>query len=467
MELVAYIIIALILFYCASIMLSYFVLGLISFVALRKYVHRNKNVDYNDILPSDIAPSVSLIAPAYNEGMNIVENIRSLLSLHYSNYEVIIVNDGSKDNTLEKSIEAYDLEKVDFAVNPELPSQEIRGVYKSKLPAFRNLLLVDKVNGGKADALNAGINVSRSRYVACIDVDCILEQDSILKMVKPFLENKERVIATGGVIRIVNSCVVHQGSIKQVNVPKSFFARTQVLEYFRAFLLGRIAWNHMDGLLLISGAFGMFDKEILVLSGGYDHRTVGEDMELLVRMRRYMLERGIPYKVGFIPDPLCWTEAPEDINVLSRQRNRWTRGTIETLRMHRRMFLNPKYKVLGMVSYPYWLLYEMLAPVIEFTGWIYLLAMAVFGLVNWPFFMLLVVFVYSFAVMFNFAAIQAEEYTFNQYKRLKDIWKLVGTALLEPILFHPIVVVAAIRGNIDLVRGKKKWGEMTRKGLGA
>ncbi|WP_247231555.1 glycosyltransferase family 2 protein [Telluribacter sp. SYSU D00476] len=453
------------LLYCITVLLITLILGIISFVTLRKYLRENRRIDYADVVLSTLTPSISLVAPAYNEGKTIVENIRSLLSIHYASYEVIIVNDGSRDDTLQKAIEAYQLEVVDFAVNEELVSKSIRNIYKSSLPAFRNLIVVDKENGGKADALNAGINVSSGRFVACIDVDCVLAQDSLLKMVKPFLEGKTRVIATGGVIRIANSCVIEHGSIVEVKVPDSFLARVQVLEYLRSFLMARMAWGRIDGLLLISGAFGMFDREIVVKAGGYNPKTVGEDLELVVRMRRYMIENKLPHTVRFIPDPLCWTEAPESITILSRQRNRWMRGTIETLLLHRKMFLNPAYGKLGLISYPYWLFYEFLAPHIEFFGFLILLTLSVLGLVDWTFFLSLMGMVYAFVIMFNLFTLLAEEFTYFQYKRFRDLFKLILTAFLEPILFHPFLVISAIQGNLDFLEGKKTWGEMTRKGF--
>ena len=335
--------------YSVAIMVSYLTLALISFLAVKRYLQKNSFVDYRDILNTDIAPSVSILAPAYNESETIIENIRSLLSIHYSSFEVIVINDGSKDDSLEKCIAEYDLEKVDFAVNAQIETKEIRGVYKSKNKAFNQLIFVDKENGGKSDALNAGINISRYDYITCIDVDCVLEQDALLKLMKPFMDENEReVVATGGVIRIANSCVVEDGRLLEVKVPQNFVARSQTLEYIRAFLLGRMAWSLMDGLILISGALGVFQKKTAIAVGGYDKNTVGEDMELVVRMRRYMMDRKKKYTVAFIPDPLCWTECPESWTMLGRQRNRWTRGTIETLWKHKGMFFNPKYKLLGM-----------------------------------------------------------------------------------------------------------------------
>jgi biofilm PGA synthesis N-glycosyltransferase PgaC len=455
-----------ILIFSVTIFISYLILAAISMQAAIQYKRRNQYTDYSSILSSPYAPSISLIAPAYNEGANIIDNVRSLLSLHYNNYQVLIINDGSKDDTLEKLIKAYDLEKVNFYVYEQIGTKTVRGVYKSRKAVFHNLIVIDKVNGGKADALNVGLNISSSKYIACIDVDCILEQDALLKLVKPFMEESDhKVIATGGVIRIANSCRVEDGTLVEVNLPEKFLPRVQTLEYIRAFLLGRMAWAKLNGLLLISGAFGMFDREIAVKAGGYDHSTVGEDMELVVRMRRYMHEARRKYVVKYIPDPLCWTEAPETYTILGRQRNRWTRGTVETLYLHRKIFFNPRYGIIGMLSYPFWFFFEWLAPIVEFFGIIYFIVLALFGFVSWVSFVSLLIAVYMFAVMFSTFAILIEELTFHQYKKKREMFLLIKTALMEPIIFHPFVVWSAIQGNIDILKGKKSWGEMTRKGL--
>ncbi|HYD20449.1 MAG TPA: glycosyltransferase family 2 protein, partial [Flavipsychrobacter sp.] len=259
---------------------------------------------------------------------------------------------------------------------------------------------------------------------------------------------------------------VKNGRLVKVHLPDNYWARMQTLEYIRAFLLGRMAWARMNGLLLISGAFGVFDKEIAIKAGGYDHNTVGEDMELVVRMRRYMEERKLPYRVTYIPDPLCWTEAPTSTKILSRQRNRWTRGTIETLKFHKKMFLNPSFGILGMFSYPYWFFFEMLAPLIEFTGFLGLIAMAIFGLVDWQMCVAFLVFIVSFGYLYSFFAAYIEVRTFNMYRSKKEMRKLLLTSLTEPFFFHPFVVWAAIRGYYDYIRKKNTWGEMTRAGFG-
>jgi biofilm PGA synthesis N-glycosyltransferase PgaC len=446
---------------------TYLFLTIFSAISLRKYLRKNSYVDYNSIVSSPLAPSLSVIAPAYNESRTIVDNIRTLLSLYYNNYEVIVINDGSSDDTLEKIMEAYELEKVNYYFDYRLPCERIRGVYKSQNRSFKRLTVIDKQNGGKADTLNAGLNVCRNDLVVSIDADSIMEPDALLKLVKPFMEAKEkRVIGAGGVIRIANSCEIVGGHIKKVNLPKDFLPRAQVMEYTRAFLMGRMAWSHLDGLLLISGALGMFDREIVIQAGGYSTKTVGEDMELVVRIRRYMADHKLDYDVVYIPDPLCWTEVPSNWKILARQRSRWTRGTMETLYTHRKLFLNRKYGKLGILGYPYWLLFEYLAPIIEFLGIVWFFFLVITDRLNWPFFLLLTGFVYFFAVSLSIWAVLFEEITFHKYEKRRDVLKLMLTAFLEPLFYHPMVMLMSIKGNIDKLLNKKSWGKMERKGFG-
>lgn len=458
--------IVLILGYAILIMSSYLILAYLSTKELTSYLKKNSFVDYEVLLTSEFAPKLSLIAPAYNEGFTIEENVKSLLSLNYNNYQVIVVNDGSKDNSMEILIKTYDLVLADLDIHEQIETKKLKGVYISRNAAFKKLIVADKENGGKADALNVGLNIAQNPYVVCIDVDCILDKDSLLKLAKPFLESHgKRIIATGGVVRIANQCIIKNGRLVEVNIPDSMIPRIQVLEYLRAFLLGRMAWGRLDGLLLISGAFGAFDKEIALLCGGYSTKTVGEDMELVVRMRRYMLENKLPYSVSYIPDPLCWTEAPEEFKIFKKQRSRWMRGTIETLSFHKKLFLNPKYKLLGMLSVPYWTLFEFLAPGIEFIGLVITLVFILLGMLNWHFFFLLLLFVYTFAVFFSVLALFSEERTFHKYPKQRDFFKLLLAAFVEPLYFHPMAVYAALVGYKEKIRGTHGWGEMTRKGF--
>ena len=453
--------------YSIIIISTYIILAVFSAFSLLKYIRRNDFVDYNVVLSSPIAPSVSILAPAFNESKTIVDNIRALLSLYYHNYEVIVINDGSTDNSLELIINAYDLEPVNFAIGNRIETKEIRAIYKSRNRSFAKLLVVDKVNGGKADSLNAGINASTKDYFVAIDVDSIIQPDALLKLAKPFLEYTDRkVIATGGVIRIANSCIIEEGQLVEVNLPHKFLPRMQVLEYTRAFLMGRMAWSKIDGLLIISGALGMFSKEVAIVCGGYFAQTVGEDMELVVRMRRYMSENKIPYKVDYIPDPLCWTEAPETLKILGRQRNRWTRGNIDTLLIHRKIFLNPKYGYMGLLSYPYWFFIEWLAPIVEFLGLIYFFICVLIGQVNWSFFILILGFIYAFAITFSTYSILFEELTYHKYGKRREILKLIIASWIEPLIYHPLIIYYSIKGNFDyFINKKSSWGEMERKGF--
>jgi len=455
-----------IIFYLTLILFgSYLLLGIASAVALRKYLRKNSYINYNSLVLSPLSPKISIIAPAFNESKTIIDNVRTLLSLYYNNFEVIIVNDGSTDKTFDLVKESYDLVRVNYYFDYRIPCERVKGVYRSKNPSYNRLTVIDKVNGGKADSLNAGINICHSDLFVSIDADSIIEADSILKLVKPFLEEKERkVIGTGGVIRIVNSCDIERGHIREIKIPRQILPRLQVLEYTRAFLLGRMAWSQLDGLMLISGAMGIFDRETVVRAGGYSIKSVGEDMELVLRMRRYMTDHDQKYDVTYIPDPLCWTEVPADIKSLRKQRTRWTRGLVESLFTHWKLFFNPKYGRLGLLGYPYWFFFEWLAPLLAFAGFAYTIYLIIVNAINWPFYLLLFLFVYSFAVCLSIWAVLFEEITFHKYKNKLDVFKLLSVAFLEPFIY-PIYTYFAIRGNLEALRGKKGWGKAERNGF--
>lgn len=453
--------------YAIGIFGVYLWLAFLSAIELARNFYISKITHYDAIISSPLAPMITVIAPAYNESLTIVENIKALLALYYPSFEIIVVNDGSKDNTLQKAVEAFNLELVPYVIDYQIPSNEIVGIYKSQKKAFNNLTVINKVNGGKADALNAGINLAKGDYFISIDVDSIIDPYALQKLIKPFLEETDhKVIATGGVVRIANSCKIEDGQLIEINVPENFLARCQVIEYNRAFLMGRLAWSRLDGLLLISGALGIFDKEVAIASGGYFTKTVGEDMELVVRMRKHMAEKKIKYKVAYVSDPLCWTEAPTSLKVLGSQRNRWTRGTIDTIFLHRNIFFNRKYGFMGMVSHPFWVFFEWLAPFVEVIGILYFITNAIITRPNWPFIILLLSFVYFFSITFSTYAILFDHLAYHRYKKVSMIIKLLLTAWIEPIVFHPFVVYWAMRGNYDyFIRKKKSWGSMPRVGF--
>lgn len=442
-------------------------MGYLSTLNSLHYRKKNSFGDLSKIMASPLAPSITIIAPAYNEGMTIVENIRSLMSLRYVNYEVMVVNDGSKDDTLEKMIKAYDLVQIEQEIDPDWRHKPIRGIYKSPHKAFSKLTVIDKENGGKSDALNTGMSLSTNRYIGCIDVDCLLLPDALLHVVKSFFQRSgKRVIAVGGVIRVANSCEISGGQLEEIRLPKNWLARFQLLEYTRSFILGRMAWGRMDSLLIISGAFGFFDREIALAVGGYDTNTVGEDMEIVFKMRRFMHNQKLPYTIEYIPDSLCWTEVPEDLSILINQRDRWARGNLETLFKHKDMFFNSKFGRLGLLSYPYWFFYEWLAPLLEFFGFFSIILFYYLGILRLDFFIAITATVYMFSIMFSFYAILWDVYSYNEYKRTKDILILMLCAIIEPILFHPIVVWSSVRGNLKKLFGiNSGWGSQVRKGF--
>lgn len=456
--------------YGSVIILIYIFTAVLAVLELSKYLSRTRRFDFNAMLSFEHLPSVTVVAPAFNEERTIIQNISGLLNLKYPDFEIIVVNDGSRDTTLEKVIEHFDLVKANQYYEMNIPTAEVRSIYKSRNKAFSHLTVVDKNNGGKSDALNTGLNLAANDLFLALDVDCIVEPDALLRMVKPFLEVSDReCIATGCVIRVANSCEIVNGQIRKIHYPKNLWAKFQVLEYFRAFTLGRMAWKRLNGLLIISGAFGLFSRERAIAVGGYDVNTVGEDLEIVLRMRKYMHDvEKKKYIVSFIPDPVCWTEVPESFRILSRQRKRWTRGAVETIRKHRNVFFNPRYGVMGLLAFPNLVLFEWLAPIVQFIGFGYVLFMTIFGLINTHTFILLLLFVISFALMYSFFGIFYEAYTYNKYKGTGYLFAAFIVAFFETLLYQPLNMYFAIMGNYEaFIRRniKNKWGEMTRKGF--
>ncbi|MGQ7869364.1 glycosyltransferase family 2 protein [Sunxiuqinia sp. sy24] len=456
------------LLYAILIVVHYLVLAIIALFELRKVVRENELAQYKSLMIYERVPLVSIVAPAFNEERTIVENINGLLHLRYSKYEIIVVNDGSTDETLQTAIDAFELVKVDFALDSVLDYKTIRGIYRSNLEAYANLIIVDKENGGKSDALNAGISIAKGQYFMTIDVDTIIDPYVIQYLIKPFFEYSDsKVIATGGTIRVANSCEFRKGHLLNVNIPKNFLARFQVLEYNRAFLLSRLAWKKLNGMVLISGALGMFDRKLVLKCGGYSTKTVGEDMELILRMRRYMYDREERHKVILVPHPMSWTEVPEDWRVFGRQRSRWTRGLIDCMITHRKMWFNPRYKIVGLFSMPTVILYEWFAPVIQMLGMVYFTYLVIIDHVNWPFFLVLLLFVYLFGIAFSTWALICDHFAYHQYKSTKHIVRLLVIAWIEAFTFNLVNSFFSLKGNFEYFfkKNRSDWGTMSRTGF--
>ena len=445
----------------------YSILALLSYYAIKKYLNTKHFIPNNVIIKSNYIPGVSVVAPAFNEGATVVYNVKSLLSLTYPKYEVVLVNDGSTDDTLQKLINEFELVKVDFYYQEKIKTSRVRGHYKSTNPLYSKLLVVDKKNAkSKADAANAGINSTKYPLFLCTDVDCILKNDTIIKLAKPFIEGKKRVIATGAGIRISNSCEVKDGFLVKIHFPTGWYPRFQELEYVRAFLFGRMAWSQINGLLLVSGGLGMFDKEIAVAAGGYWHKSLGEDMELITRMRKYMYDNKLPFSIQYIPESLCWTEVPATREVLIRQRVRWARGLVQTFNLHKNIFFNPKYGKTGFLIFPYFFFFEFLIPILELIGVIILILGFFILKVNYNNFLYLSLMVYLFYLILTFISILLDDIIYKNYANTKEIIALVLMAIIEPFFYHPVNVYASLKGYYHFFRQKEQsWGNMQRQGF--
>lgn len=452
-----------VLVYFVALNSVYIVTSLLAFVALRRYSGRLKSLDVEELLSSGAAPPITLIAPAYNEEATCVDATRSLLALHYPEHEILVVNDGSRDGTLARLTAAFDLEPAVRTRTSDLPSKPIRGIYRSR--QHRNLIVIDKENGGKADTLNAGLAYCRTPLFCAMDADSLLEPQALLRVVRPFLEDA-RTIAVGGIIRIVNGCQVENGVVTRVGLPSNWLARMQVLEYLRAFLAGRMGWAAVDATLIISGAFGLFRRSIVVAAGGFASDTVGEDMELVVRLHRYCREKGIPYRVTFVPDPVAWTECPESLGGLGRQRDRWQRGLAEVLVRHRRMLFNPRYGRIGMLAYPYFFFLEMLGPLLEAAGYVSFLAALLLGRVDGTYAVAFLMAAVVLGLALSLAAVALEELSFHRYPGVRALVALFALAFVETLGYRQLSTYWRFRGMVSAIRRKKGWGTMTRRGFG-
>ena len=414
-------------------------------------------------LSSSAAPRVSIVVPAYNEAASIVDSLRSLLTLRYPYFEVVLVNDGSTDDSLDRLITAYDLYEVPPAVMRRLRTEKVRAYYRSH--TWSKLLVVDKQNGGKADSLNVGLDAARFPFVLVCDADTLIEPDALLRLTRPFLFD-QKIAAVGGTIRVVNSCTVEDGRVTEARVDSRWLPGMQTVEYLRAFLFGRLGWNMLGGNLIVSGAFGLFRRDYLTEILGYATSTVTEDFELIVRLQRFLRERNIKARVAFIPDPVAWTEVPTSIAVLGRQRERWHRGLIATIVAHRSLLFNPRYGVTGMVAMPYFLLIEMLAPVIEGFGIVITLLGLLLGVLEPRFALAFFLVAYLYGSVLSLAAILMEEASFHRYRRPIDTLRLVMFAFLEPFGYRQITVWYRLKAFVRYARGDHSWGRMKREGFG-
>ncbi len=443
------------------------------FVAAHK-LNREKDVNesqYEQVLQEELAPPLSIIVPAYNEELNIVWSVRSLLGINYKQFEIVVVNDGSKDATAQQLIDEFDMVEVKSRVRWSGLGKEtkpIRGIYRSL--QHTNLVLVDKENGGKADALNVGINVCQYPYFASLDGDTVLDQDAFIKVMKPIMDAgpDEEIVATGGSVGIANGSYVDSGYLSRDSVRLSHkpLVVMQVIEYLRAFLMGRIGLSRYNLLLIVSGAFGIFKKSWVIEVGGYDVNTIGEDMELVVRLHRRIQEKKSKAQIVYVPDPVCWTEAPEQAKILRRQRTRWHRGLFESLWKNRKMMLNPRYGKIGMISMPYFLFVELLGPVVELTGIITVLIGLFLDTIDIRITLILALLMLLYGSLLSMGAVLFEEWCFKRYNRVSDLTRLFLYALSETFWYRPMMTFWRFEGLLRIAARKKHaWGDMARGGV--
>ena len=440
----------------------YMLLLVSSLLEMRRHMLLIADESRHLLLSSTLTPTISILAPAFNEEATIEGSLRALLALQYPNLEVIVISDGSKDKTIPVLIERFDLVPVKTIYEQRVRTKPVRALYRSS--TYPALVVVDKENGGKADALNVGLSFAKGELVCAMDADTLIEADGLQRMVRPFLYATD-VVATGGTIRVVNGSEVKFGRVIRTRVPMSALAGIQVVEYLRAFLFGRLGWNRLGGNIIISGAFGLFKRESVLSAGGYLHDTVGEDMELVLRLKRLSYEHGGPGKIAFVPDPVAWTEVPESLKVLGRQRDRWHRGLADVLWRHRRMTLNPRYGVTGLVVYPYYAFVELLAPVFEAVGLISLVVGLILGIVDWNFAALFYLTAYGLGTALTAFTLILEDISFHRYDTFRDRVLLLSWALLENFGYRQMTVYWRLRGLWKFLRGKKDWGAMERKGF--
>ncbi|MBN1824367.1 MAG: glycosyltransferase family 2 protein [Endomicrobiales bacterium] len=412
-----------------------------------------------------LIPDVAIIAPSFNEELTVVESVWALLQVEYPNLEVIVVNDGSKDRTMDVLREKFNLFPISYAAEQVLKTKRVQQVYASMLD--ERLIVIDKENGGKADALNVGLNYSRSRLFCGIDADTLIEKGALYRIVSPYLERDSKTVAVGGIVRVSNDCKIVKGEVTEVNLPENYLAATQVMEYIRAFLCGRMGWSELDALLIISGAFGLFERKAVMEAGGYRTDIVGEDMELVVRLHRIMRDKKKDYKMVFVPEPVCWTQVPDTLKILSKQRNRWQRGLIESVIYNFGMFFNPKYGSAGVLAMPYFVFFEILGPFVEISGYIVFVLCFLFNWINFGYFALFLAVSIVFGTLLSLYSLLLEEFTVKRYEKLADILRLFALAVLENFGYRQINSWWRFVAMFDFFFKKNRsWGEMARKSYG-
>ena len=450
-------------YYLAS-NLAYLVMLIIALKTSAQHQRRLESHRLSWFKDTPMTPPITIIAPAHNEEASIRVAIRNLLELDYPQLEIIVVNDGSRDRTLEELRDEFRLRSVRMVYVAEVKSARVRGLYRSDVDS--RLLVVDKDAGGsKADAVNAGLNAATSPYVCIVDSDSVLERDALLRIMVPILEDPKRVVAVGGIIRVLNGSEITNGQLRRVRLPRKSIEAIQVIEYLRAFLIGREAWAQGNMLTIISGAFGVFRTDLVRAVGGYRASSIGEDMDVVARMHRHLREKKAEYQIRFVPDPMCWTEVPSDFRSLARQRARWQKGLLDVLWPNRDMLFRPRYGRIGCFALPYLWLFELFAPIMEVVGITTILLAAFLGVLSREFFLQFMIFGYAFATVISIGSVLQEEVTYKRYNDWKDVIRLVSYCFLEHFPYRQFNMIWRLQGLGQYLRGDHEWKPLKRKGL--
>jgi len=457
-----------VLWYFVVLNSSYLLLIFIASFEVAHLIRRASFVTHEDTFSNPLTPPVSIIVPAHNEEAVIVESIRAMLALKYSEFEVIVVDDGSTDETFGRLRDAFELERIERVAPGQIETiGEVTSVYTAR--TGEPLVVIRKVSAGlRSDAVNAGLDLARYPLVCMVDADSILEETALLAVAKPFVDDPQHVVAAGGLIRGANGSAIYRGHIEDARQSSRWLARIQNVEYIRSFLLGRLGWSRMGSLLIISGAFGLFRRDVVLEVGGLDPRSLGEDAELVTSIHEHLRAAGRKYRVVFVPEPVCWTKVPETFAQLAEQRRRWSRGLAQLVRKHRRMLARPKYGVIGTVAMPYYIAFELLGPVLETVSIFALVAGLVFGVVSPWFAVAFGLAAVGYGLLVSCVALTVEEIAFHRYSRWRDLQRSFGAAVAETIGYRQLHSWWRLRGLYDEIRGHEAaWGEMKREGFAA
>lgn len=450
-------------YYLASNLI--YLLLLITAIA-RNATHQRRlaSIRIDHIKSSPFTPPITILVPAHNEETSIIEAVESLLSLEYPELELVVINDGSRDRTLEQLASRFQLRRASLLYIPEVRSASVRAIYLSGNEP--RLVVLDKDAGGsKADAINAGLNAASSPYVCVVDADSILEPDALLRIMVSILAEPKRVVAVGGIVRVLNGSAIEKGRLGKVKLPHRAIEVLQVIEYLRAFLIGREAWAHFNMLPIISGAFGVFRRDLVQAVGGFRASAIGEDLDLVIRMHRHLREQNADYQISFVPDPACWTEVPSDIRSLARQRARWQKGLLDVLWPNRDMLFSSKYGRMGWIALPYQWIFELFAPVFEIVGYATIFTAAILGVLSRDFFLQFLVFGYAFATMISIGSVLQEEITYRRYNDWRDMARLVTFCFLEHFPYRQLQMIWRLQGLWQYMRGDVSWKPLKRVGF--